>query len=154
MPKEIKIDEWGKWKKTPKGSWIHIESSQKYIDEIQIPLQKRDAERRIVEEHKIKVSKRMTQLGESRAHDPDKIAAEDAIFAEVTETIGIDELEKIVEKLGWLADKTFAQVDNYIINNVSNFSEAKAFLRVLAKIMLAHIKLTMILVNRELPPKD
>lgn len=153
MTEETKTDEWGKWLKSPKGSWMLIEMSQKYIDEQLTPRHERGLARKASQEHQVKVSERMIQLGESRAHDPTKIAEEDAVFAEVTGTIGTEELEQIVEKLGWLADKTFAQVDNYIINNVGNLTEAKAFLRILAKIMLANLKLTMMLLNRELPPE-
>jgi hypothetical protein len=43
-------------------------------------------------------------------------------------------------KLGVLADKTYAQVENYVQNNVTNLAEAKDFLKLHARITLAIIK--------------
>jgi hypothetical protein len=128
-----------------------IEPSDKYKQKW---LTTTDAEQRQKQrKYREKVLERINQLGESRAKNPSQIDNEDAIFSNITTLIDTQELDQIVSKLQWLAGKTFAQVDNYIDNNVTNLAKAKIFLKILAKITLANLKLIRILVDRELPLK-
>ncbi len=129
-----------------------LEPSQWYIDNVLEPTRP-DTEKfhKILEEGK-KVSKRISQLGETRTADPERIATEDEIFNGLTSTVATKELDQIVAVLEWIGNKTFKQVENYIENNITN-PKTKAFLKILSKVVLANSKLIRILAARELPPE-
>jgi len=95
---------------------------------------------------------KLNQLARARTTDPTRIATEDAIFKDTTDAMTTDELNQVVSKLEWLGGKTFQQVDTYIDNNVIDLQSARAFLKILAKVVLAILKLVLILARRELPP--
>lgn len=131
-----------------------LEPSQWYIDNIITPTQpEKEKHREIIAKGKA-ISLRVRQLGYSRSADPVKIATEDVVFKDTTDAMTTDELEQVVSKLQWLGGKTFQQIDNYIDNNVTNMQSAKAFLKIITKVILATLKLVLILVRRELPPEE
>lgn len=138
----------------PKESIHLLVPSQWYLDNVLEPT-RADTEvfHQILEKGK-KVGERLTQLGEARSDDPTRIATEDAVFDAITSVVETGELGQVALKLEWIGDKTFQQVDDYIDSNVTNLSEAKAFLKVLAKVVLANLKLMRIMAVRELPPVE
>lgn len=154
---KIITDKWGTWEEiTEKNKLVwrrHIHPSQKYIDEVLKPAQEEDEQNREKQNYLQKRGQRIQLLGEARAKDPDRIAAEDIILSEISGTITTAELDQIVSKLGWIADKTFAEVDNYIATNITSLAAAKDFLRIHTKITLAIVKLLKMLLQRELPPE-
>lgn len=100
-----------------------------------------------------KIGQKVNQLGQARTFDPTRIATEDAVFKDSTDAMTTGELGEVVPKLQWLGAKTFQQVDTYIDDNVTDLQSAKAFLKILAKVVLATLKLVLILTRRELPPE-
>jgi len=146
---ETKTDEWGEWQKTPKGSWILIEPSQKYIDEIQIPLRQRSVVRRGLEHHQIKVSEALNRLGEGRSRDDPQVVIEDSILENAIGEISEYETDQVVAMITKISHMSFQQLDDYIDLNVTNLATAKEFLKDLGKVTLAVVKLLRIFMRRE-----
>jgi len=71
------------------------------------------------------------------------------IFEDLLSVINYEELEQIAPKLSWIGQKTFQQVENYVENNTNNLSEARELLKVLAKIILANVKMIRLFADRE-----
>jgi len=124
------------------------------MDEKQKKISEMGKAMRVKLERDEKIARRIRQLGEARAGDPARIETEDQVLDEVTSIIDTEELQKIITQLEWLGDKKLAQIDTYIENSVTDFANAKEFLRVLAKALWGTLNIVRILSNRELPPEQ